>query len=49
MLLAIIKKQLEKEQLEQYVNECLDMIKNQEEQKIKFKKLIAKIEKLDIE
>lgn len=43
------KKQLEKESLETYINEWLDMIKNQEEQKVKYKELIDKIEQLDIE
>ena len=43
------KKQLEKESIETYNNEWLDMIDNQEEQKVKYKELIDKIEKLDIE
>lgn len=43
------RRQLQREEIDKYKQDCLDMIDNQEEQKIKYKELIDKIEKLDIE
>ena len=43
------RRQLQKEDIDKYKQDWLDMIDNQEEQKVKYKELIDKIEKLDIE
>lgn len=43
------RRQLQKEEIDKYKQDCLDMIDNQEEQKVRYKELIEKIEKLDIE
>ena len=43
------RRQLQKEEIDKYKQDWLDMIDNQEEQKVKYKELIDKIEKLDIE
>lgn len=43
------RRQLQKEEIDKYKQDWLDMIDNQEEQKVRYKELIEKIEKLDIE
>jgi hypothetical protein len=43
------RRQLQREDIDKYKQDWLDMIDNQEEQKVKYKELIDKIEKLDIE
>jgi hypothetical protein len=43
------RRQLKREEIDKYKQDWLDMIDNQEEQKVKYKELIDKIEKLDIE
>ena len=43
------KRQLQREEIDKYKQDWLDMIDNQEEQKVKYKELIDKIEKLNIE
>jgi hypothetical protein len=43
------RRQLQREDIDRYKQDWLDMIDNQEEQKVKYKELIYKIEKLDIE
>lgn len=43
------RRQLQKEEIDKYKQDWLDMIDNQEEQKVRYKELIEKIEKLYIE
>lgn len=43
------RRQLQREEIDKYKQDWLDMIDNHEEQKVKYKELIDKIEKLDIE
>lgn len=43
------RRQLQREEIDKYKKNWLDMIDTQEELKVKYKKLIDKIEKLDIE